>query len=104
MIPCHKGVRESNNRFFGFFLLFWQRLSAYESVWEARDGSNLSPSLALVHQVCATFVELRPARAQKLMLNRFHNKGSITAAALKAENYFDRIRVFERRETAGGTW
>ncbi|KAM3479276.1 hypothetical protein MY5147_001757 [Beauveria neobassiana] len=29
--------------------------------------------------------------------------GAIAAAALKAENYFDRIRVFERRETAGGT-
>ncbi|KAK7718396.1 hypothetical protein SLS64_002349 [Diaporthe eres] len=30
--------------------------------------------------------------------------GTITAAALKAENYFDQIRIFERRETAGGTW
>lgn len=30
--------------------------------------------------------------------------GVITAAALKAENYFEKIRVFERRETAGGTW
>ncbi|GKU21737.1 unnamed protein product [Fusarium langsethiae] len=30
--------------------------------------------------------------------------GAITAAALKAENYFDRIRVFERRESPGGTW
>ncbi|RDW78252.1 hypothetical protein BP5796_06104 [Coleophoma crateriformis] len=30
--------------------------------------------------------------------------GAITAAAFHAENYFDRIRVFERRETAGGTW
>ncbi|KAI1101505.1 putative dimethylaniline monooxygenase [Jackrogersella minutella] len=30
--------------------------------------------------------------------------GAVTAAALKAENYFERIRVFERRDTAGGTW
>ncbi|KAF5020300.1 hypothetical protein F66182_7676 [Fusarium sp. NRRL 66182] len=30
--------------------------------------------------------------------------GAVTAAALKAEDYFDRIRVFERRETPGGTW
>ncbi|KAH7303847.1 hypothetical protein B0I35DRAFT_455032 [Stachybotrys elegans] len=30
--------------------------------------------------------------------------GAITAAALQAERYFKRIRVFERRETAGGTW
>lgn len=30
--------------------------------------------------------------------------GAVAAAALKAENYFDHIRVFERRETAGGTW
>ncbi|ORY61559.1 uncharacterized protein BCR38DRAFT_348044 [Pseudomassariella vexata] len=30
--------------------------------------------------------------------------GAITAAALKAENYFERIRVFERRERPGGTW
>ncbi|XXH05737.1 hypothetical protein Hte_012173 [Hypoxylon texense] len=30
--------------------------------------------------------------------------GAITAAALKAENYFERIQVFERREAAGGTW
>ncbi|KAI1089516.1 putative dimethylaniline monooxygenase [Rostrohypoxylon terebratum] len=30
--------------------------------------------------------------------------GAITAAALKAENYFERIQVFERRETPGGTW
>ncbi|KAI2466479.1 putative dimethylaniline monooxygenase [Annulohypoxylon bovei var. microspora] len=30
--------------------------------------------------------------------------GAITAAALKAENYFERIRVFERREAPGGTW
>ncbi|TAQ89302.1 hypothetical protein B7494_g2385 [Chlorociboria aeruginascens] len=31
-------------------------------------------------------------------------KRAITAAAFKAESYYDRIRVFERRETAGGTW
>ncbi|KUJ06461.1 FAD/NAD(P)-binding domain-containing protein [Mollisia scopiformis] len=30
--------------------------------------------------------------------------GAITAAAFQAENYFDKIRVFERRETPGGTW
>ncbi|KAG5657756.1 hypothetical protein KAF25_007789 [Fusarium avenaceum] len=30
--------------------------------------------------------------------------GAIAAAALKAEKYFDQIRVFERRETPGGTW
>ncbi|KAF3764242.1 FAD/NAD(P)-binding domain-containing protein [Cryphonectria parasitica EP155] len=30
--------------------------------------------------------------------------GTIAAAALKAENYFDRIQVFERRDSAGGTW
>ncbi|KAK7426553.1 hypothetical protein QQZ08_006883 [Neonectria magnoliae] len=30
--------------------------------------------------------------------------GAITAAAFKAEDYFKRIRVFERRGTPGGTW
>jgi hypothetical protein len=30
--------------------------------------------------------------------------GAITAAALVRENYFETIRVFERRETPGGTW
>ncbi|KAL1861337.1 hypothetical protein VTK73DRAFT_7138 [Phialemonium thermophilum] len=30
--------------------------------------------------------------------------GAVTASAFKAENYFERIRVFERRESAGGTW
>ncbi|KAI1771699.1 hypothetical protein F4818DRAFT_454486 [Hypoxylon cercidicola] len=30
--------------------------------------------------------------------------GAITAAALKAENYFERIQVYERRETPRGTW
>ncbi|KAI1392150.1 putative dimethylaniline monooxygenase [Hypoxylon trugodes] len=30
--------------------------------------------------------------------------GAITAAALHAENYFETIRVFERREAPGGTW
>jgi cation diffusion facilitator CzcD-associated flavoprotein CzcO len=30
--------------------------------------------------------------------------GSVAAAALKSENYFQKIRVFERRETAGGAW
>ncbi|TFB04335.1 Thiol-specific monooxygenase [Trichoderma ghanense] len=30
--------------------------------------------------------------------------GAVTAAALKAEEAFDYIRVFERRESAGGTW
>ncbi|KAI1378947.1 putative dimethylaniline monooxygenase [Hypoxylon crocopeplum] len=30
--------------------------------------------------------------------------GAITAAALKAENYLERIQVFERREAPGGTW
>ncbi|PPJ57818.1 hypothetical protein CBER1_00172 [Cercospora berteroae] len=30
--------------------------------------------------------------------------GAATAAALHAEDYFDTIKVFERRETAGGTW
>lgn len=30
--------------------------------------------------------------------------GAAAAASLKAEDYFDTIRVFERRECAGGTW
>lgn len=30
--------------------------------------------------------------------------GAITAVAFKAENYYERIRVFERRESPGGTW
>jgi hypothetical protein len=30
--------------------------------------------------------------------------GAITAAAFAAEEYFERIQVFERRESAGGTW
>ncbi|KAH8647112.1 hypothetical protein BX600DRAFT_476148 [Xylariales sp. PMI_506] len=30
--------------------------------------------------------------------------GAVTAAAFKAENYFDTIRVFERRDRPGGTW
>ncbi|KAL0944570.1 thiol-specific monooxygenase [Colletotrichum truncatum] len=30
--------------------------------------------------------------------------GAITAASFKAEDYFEKIRVFERRESAGGTW
>jgi uncharacterized NAD(P)/FAD-binding protein YdhS len=30
--------------------------------------------------------------------------GAITAAAFAAEKYFERIQVFERRESAGGTW
>ncbi|KAM0815545.1 hypothetical protein AB5N19_01344 [Seiridium cardinale] len=30
--------------------------------------------------------------------------GAVTAAAFKAENYFQKISVFERREKAGGTW
>ncbi|KAJ0332686.1 hypothetical protein COL5a_001406 [Colletotrichum fioriniae] len=30
--------------------------------------------------------------------------GAVTAAAFKAEDYFERIQVFERRESAGGTW
>lgn len=30
--------------------------------------------------------------------------GIITAVAFQAENYYERIRVFERRSTAGGTW
>lgn len=28
----------------------------------------------------------------------------MAAAAFKEENYYDRIRVFERRESAGGSW
>jgi cation diffusion facilitator CzcD-associated flavoprotein CzcO len=30
--------------------------------------------------------------------------GAAAAAALKAEKYFKHIRVFERRESPGGTW
>ncbi|KAK3335626.1 hypothetical protein B0T19DRAFT_407004 [Cercophora scortea] len=30
--------------------------------------------------------------------------GAVTAAALKAENYYERIQVYERRESPGGTW
>ncbi|KAK4170147.1 hypothetical protein QBC43DRAFT_348581 [Cladorrhinum sp. PSN259] len=30
--------------------------------------------------------------------------GAVTAAAFEAEKYYERIRVFERRETPGGTW
>ena len=39
-----------------------------------------------------------------ILLTRLSGIGSVTAAAFAAEQYFDRIRVFERRETAGGTW
>jgi cation diffusion facilitator CzcD-associated flavoprotein CzcO len=38
------------------------------------------------------------------LLTRLSCIGSVTATAFEAEQYFDRIRVFERRETAGGTW
>ncbi|KAM7193729.1 hypothetical protein V8F33_007663 [Rhypophila sp. PSN 637] len=30
--------------------------------------------------------------------------GAVAAAAFRAENYYDRIKVFERRESAGGSW
>ncbi|KAK4230730.1 hypothetical protein QBC38DRAFT_383538 [Podospora fimiseda] len=30
--------------------------------------------------------------------------GAVTAAAFEAEKYYENIRVFERRETPGGTW
>jgi hypothetical protein len=30
--------------------------------------------------------------------------GAITAAALVSEEYYDRVVVYERRQTAGGTW
>jgi cation diffusion facilitator CzcD-associated flavoprotein CzcO len=30
--------------------------------------------------------------------------GAVAAAALSSEGSFELIRVFERRETAGGTW
>jgi cation diffusion facilitator CzcD-associated flavoprotein CzcO len=30
--------------------------------------------------------------------------GGATAAALKAENIFKKIKVYERRSAAGGTW
>lgn len=30
--------------------------------------------------------------------------GAAAAAALKAEDIFDIIKIFERRETPGGTW
>ena len=39
-----------------------------------------------------------------LICNLLYHVGAVTAAALHAENYFKRIRVFERREAAGGTW
>ena len=38
------------------------------------------------------------------LLTNLSGIGSVTAAAFAAEQYFDKIRVFERRETAGGTW
>lgn len=31
-------------------------------------------------------------------------KGAAAAAALDAEDFFEEIKVFDRRETAGGTW
>lgn len=30
--------------------------------------------------------------------------GAVTAAAFLAEDFFEKIKVFERRESAGGTW
>jgi cation diffusion facilitator CzcD-associated flavoprotein CzcO len=30
--------------------------------------------------------------------------GAITAVAFEAEKYFEKIKIFERRPTAGGTW
>lgn len=42
--------------------------------------------------------------ASYLMLVLTVHTGAVTAAAFAAEKYFERIRVFERRESAGGTW
>lgn len=40
-----------------------------------------------------------------LLIKLTHNsKGAAAAAAFDAEDAFDIIQVFERRETAGGTW
>ena len=38
------------------------------------------------------------------ILTRCYLPGAAAAAALVAEKCFSRIRVFERRETPGGTW
>ncbi len=43
---------------------------------------------------------LMASQAAAVRLTR--DPGAVTAAALHAEDYFDKIRVFERRETAGG--
>lgn len=41
---------------------------------------------------------------QRKNLNNQRIPGAVTAAAFSAEDYFERIRVFERRGAAGGTW
>lgn len=42
----------------------------------------------------------------KIELKRYADMevGAVTAAAFAAEKYYDVIRVFERRGSAGGTW
>lgn len=42
--------------------------------------------------------------ASSLLILTVMTIGAVTASAFKSENYFKRIRVFERRDTAGGTW
>jgi hypothetical protein len=59
--------------------------------------SSLSPSSAQERQVGE-----RPSILMSPLTSS--NEGAATAAALAAEQCFERIRVFERRETPGGTW
>lgn len=63
-----------------------------------------SSQLLLLGRVLQVCLILAYGDDRVRQLTNGHRSGAAAAAALKAEDYYETIRVFERRECAGGTW
>jgi hypothetical protein len=54
-----------------------------------------------VRRASLATMQPHPETLSKIKSNKI---GAAAAAAFASEEYFEKIRVFERRESAGGTW
>lgn len=64
-------------------------------------GEKKIKSVAIIGAGAAGMYVTAPRPGSHLIPSQ---QGAVTASAFKREKYFDRITVFERRETPGGTW
>ncbi|CAF3435022.1 unnamed protein product [Fusarium graminearum] len=122
IVKLYRSVNEYNSHFWR--LMLCSPVSAASQRPEAYSTGTKEEACLTIEQCLASWVETpgafqlmkdlmklaEPKRTKPMLgiksvaIIGGGASGTAAAAALKAEDYFEKIRVFERREAPGGTW